>query len=259
MRDIAAVMITVDRSPGPNYLAETLENLKRGGLLTSKRLFFLALHDSFDTSHASQAMRRLDLVSKVGINGNDERRCANLNAADALSTGARSGCPWVLFLEDDIDVCADFFDGVGAWLDDHAREDRRIYAFGANYHWVEEAMVEGRAAADYPIGQFYGTQAIALRSEDAADLAVYLAEHRVTQVRQVLPDGSINLASGSGYDILMTGWALKRWPEVRHFLTSAPSMVQHVGRTSAILPREGVHTFPSWPGREWSYLERRAA
>lgn len=250
-RDIAAVMITVDRSPAPNYLAETLANLKRGGLLSSHRLARFVMVDSGPgcdfASSAAHALRGHPTPPYSGVVGSAGRVCANVNVANALRVGAGLA-PWVLFLEDDIDVCADFFDSVGAWLDDHAREDRRLCAFGAAYGWVEEAMAEGRAAADYPITQFYGTQALALRSKDALSLSAYLVEHCYDRTDD-----------GTAYDLLMADWAQRTWPEIRHFLASAPSFVEHVGRTSAIRPRPETHTFPSWPGREWSYLERRAA
>lgn len=253
-RDIAAVMVTIDRSPGVNYLAETLANLGRDSW--GDRLVSFDLYDSGGPSCPHWVRGTLPgttlkvptLVSRIGHLWPDRPVCPNRNVAGALRGGSEVDVPWVLFLEDDIDVCADFFDSVGAWLDDHAREDRRLYAFGANYRWVEEAMAEGRAAADYPLGQFYGTQAIALRSEDAASLSAYLVEHCYDRTED-----------GTCYDLLMADWARQTWPEIRHFLASAPSLIQHIGRTSSIRPRAETHTFPSWPGREWSYLERRAA
>lgn len=244
-RDIAAVMVTVDRSPGANYLAETLTNLHRSDLARSidqGRLLRLELV-SPDLGFAA------DAIDDCYTGGASEGKCpANLNVASALRLGADTGAPWVLFLEDDIDVCADFFDSVGAWLDDHARDDRRVYAFGANYGWIEEATAAGCTAANYPIGKFYGTQAFALRSEDALSLSAYLVAHCYDRTDD-----------GTAYDLLMADWARQTWPEIGHFLASCPSFVDHIGRTSSIRPRPETHTFPSWPGREWSYLERRAA
>lgn len=253
-RDIAAVMVTVDRSPGVNYLAETLENLKRGGLLTSQRLAAFLVTDSgpgcgFALSVTDSALRGHPTPPYSGVTGGfEERVCANCNVARALRAGYESGAPWVLFLEDDIDVCADFFDSVGAWLDDHARDLRRVYALGANYPWVEEATAAGCTAANYPIEQFYGTQAFALRSEDALSLSEYLVEHCYDREED-----------GTAYDLLMADWARQTWPEIGHFLASCPSFVDHIGRTSSIRPRSETHAFPSWPGRKWSYLETRRA
>lgn len=235
MRGIAAVMVTVDRTPKPNYLAETLENLKRGGCRDSKHLLRIDLV-SPDLEWASRALPGQNCMG---------RNPANLNVASALRFGADTGAPWTLFLEDDIDVCANFFDSAGAWLDDHARDDRRAYFFGANFGEVGDLAAKGIHAWDYPIDLAYGTQAFAVRSEDAASLADYLEEH----CYDLTPEGT-------RYDHLMRGWAKERWPEIDHFLASCPSFVQHTGRSSVIDPREVVHVFPSWPGREWSYVDR---
>lgn len=246
MRDIAAVMVTVDRTPKPNYLAETLENLARSGAKPPRPL---VIADSGTDNGWSYPDIRRTWGSWVHLDQTDgEFLCANLNVARALRLGAKSGAPWVLFLEDDIDVVADFFDSVGAWLDDHAREDRHLYAFGANYAQVGDLAARGIHAWDYPIEDFYGTQAIAVRAEDAPSLADYLEEHCF----DLTPEGT-------RYDHLMRGWAKERWPEIDHFLASCPSFVQHTGRSSVIDPREVVHVFPSWPGREWSYLRRGEA
>lgn len=243
--DIAAVMVTVDRSPRVNYLASTLTNLHRAGLAKS-----------IDCGR----LRRLELVSpdlNFAADAIDDcytggasigRHPANLNVVSALRFGVGTGAPWTLFLEDDIDVCADFFDSVGTWLDDHARDDRRVYAFGANYPEVAEAAARGETSWDYRINKFYGTQALALRSEDAADLATYLVEHCYDRTDD-----------GTAYDLLMADWSRLRWPEIHHFLASAPSFVEHIGRESLIRPRPETHRFPSWPGREWRYEGRKAA
>jgi hypothetical protein len=100
---------------------------------------------------------------------------ANLNVAEALrQSGERSNC-WVLFLEDDIAVCASFFDSVGAWLDDNATDEHRLYAFGAAYPQIDECVAKGLGCWQYPIGSFYGTQCFAIEGTDAMDLAAYLA------------------------------------------------------------------------------------
>ena len=162
------------------------------------------------------------------------------NVAAALRQGySRSFAAWVVFLEDDIDVCDRFFDSVGAWLDDCARDDRRVYALGS----CQVSKKSRGRAADIGIEHFFGTQAFALRRDDAIDLSAYLDEHVYDRTD-----------TGAQYDLLMHDWALTRWPSVRHFLASVPSFVQHIGRESVIEPRPSTHLFASWPGREWSYV-----
>lgn len=252
-RDLAAVLITVDRSPEPNYLAETLRNLGRAGTAASERLEkFVVVDNDPGADFALMTVDRLNPTERpprVHLDSmpEDMDRCANLNVSWSLGVGAQYA-PWVLFLEDDIDVCADFFDGVGAWLDDYARGDRRVYPLGANYGWVQEAQRNGQFAVDYPVGDFYGTQAFAIRSDDAVDLSRYLIAHCYDRTDD-----------GTAYDLLIADWHAQRYPEIGHFLTPAPSFIQHIGWSSVIRPRPETHVFPSWPGRDWSYLESRRA
>ena len=249
-RDIAAVMVTVDRSVRgqTNYLAETLANLVRGGMLTTPRLTLFEIHDSGTSARpygwATDERDKVFYDDRFGeVYGHPEPVCANLNVAAALASGAASDAEFVLFLEDDIDVCADFFDSVGAWLDDHAAPDRLVYAFACPYPQVTDAAAGGATSWDYPIkGAFYGTQAFAVRSEDAADLAAFL---RADPYRMN--------PGGSCWDLIMQIWALEKGAEF--FLASAPSFAEHIGRESVVAPRPATHTCPSWPGREWSYLQ----
>lgn len=246
MRDLSAVMVTVDRSPEPNYLAETLANLKRSDLETSERLDSLFISCSDDGEWAANVCDGLEILDTVvGIGGFVERHCANLNVANALRVGAGGPDHWVLFLEDDIDVCAGFFDSVGAWLDEHARDDRRVVSFACPYDATCTIAAYGEHVWDYPITRFYGTQCFAIRSTDALDLAEYLETH----CHDLNPEGVC-------YDLLMHCWSESRWPNRRHFQASCPSLVQHIGMTSVISPRENIHTSPSWPGRDWSYLNQ---
>lgn len=246
MRDLAVVLITIDRSPEPSYLSDTLSNLTRGGLLSSPRVGSLFISDGGGSSSLRHTLGVVEelLDEQVWVAGFAHRVTANENVEGALRVGACMGAPWVLFLEDDIDVCADFFDSVGAWLDEYASPDHFIYPLGANYEGVECAARLGADRWVYPVEQFYGTQALAIRSTDAASLASFLEAHRFDRAED-----------GTAYDLLMADW-LRAERAGASLLTPAPSFVQHIGRTSSIRPRPATHTFPSWLGREWSYLDR---
>jgi hypothetical protein len=248
MRDVTAVMVTVDRTPNKNYLMETLANLRGSGMSTSTRLKWFILVDSGPGNKWAKAGIRMLPHKCCYVEGTDERRCANMNVAAALRAGARSRAKWVLFLEDDIDVCDNFFDSVGAWLDDHERPTRMVYPLGAAYPQVDACQKDGRTSWEYPIGKFYGTQAVALRAEHADDCARYLEEHCYDRE-----------SDGTAYDLLISDWARDRWPNINYFLTPTPSMVQHIGRSSVIRPREHTHVFGSWPGRSWSYTRKAVA
>lgn len=250
LQDITVTMITADRETkgGCNYVRSTLHNLLRSGVFDSPRLRQFILADNAIGRQADfgwNALRAAGVPrtrTMVALPPDCDPDVPNLNVARALRTAADTGAPWVLFLEDDIDVCDAFLDGVGAWLDKHAREDRRVYAFGANYGVVATLALRDVETWDYPIQGYYGTQAFALRNEDARSLSEYLAA-----------DPERVNAGGAAWDLVMHEWAAETWPAIRHFLASCPSFVQHTGRTSIIAPRPETHTFPSWPGRDWSY------
>jgi hypothetical protein len=244
MKDIAVAMITMDRTPTQNYLRETLLNLQRAGVFASDRLRSFDLLDSGSPGLAAFLCR--EVPAGVDVRVQSAKRSANRNAATALRTGAESGAKWVLFLEDDIDVCGSFLDGVGAWLDDVTSGDHgvyAVYALGANYTFVADAAERGLHAVNYPVAAFYGTQAMVLRRDVAVDLASWLEAHEF----DLNPDGI-------AYDLHMHQWAKARG--IEDFLVAAPSFVQHIGRASIVQPRAETHTFPSWPGREWTYTRK---
>lgn len=252
-RDINVGVLTIDRTPSANYLAETLVNLKRGGIETSLRVGHVSVFDGGgyqSAEWASGVVARVGLSSRADVCGFSERKPANINVATLLSSLAAWPGRWVLMLEDDIDVCGLFFDSVGEWLDEYASEEHRIYPLGANYPQVDTVAESGEGAWRYPADKFYGTQALAIRPGDARSLSRYLVERCYDRTDD-----------GSAYDLLMADWLRVEYPDAPNLLTPAPSLVQHIGRTSSIRPRPNTHTFPSWRGREWSYrqTERKEA
>lgn len=245
LADIAVVMPTFDRSPG-NYFLDTLVNLTRGEVFKSPRLKTFIISDGSDStdSRAAQTTHFLQLLkTTVAVAGVRLSPCGN--AGRALSLGALTGAPWVLYIEDDIDVCADFLGSVGTWLDDHADLAHRLYAFGAAYTpQIEEQIARGSSAWEYPVHAFYGTQAIAMRAEDARSLGEYWQGN--PQVRGVVAPGQ--------YDLMAQDWLRARYVDGR-ILASAPSFVVHLGRQSSIRPEDASPpVFDSWRGREWRYV-----
>lgn len=243
MNDIAVVMITVDRTPRQNYLAQTLEYLARSGVFASERLHSFHLINSRSDQFARLALDSAALCHAWAHMPYEEQRTPNENAATALTIGAESGAAWVLFLEDDLDVCAHFLESVGLWLDDHATLQVPVYIFGAGAPGdnMVDLFHRGETCAGYKPENFYGTQAIAMRSSTAYDVA--------QSIRDQAPH-----VGDRGYDLLIGRWAVSQGYHA--FLASIPSFVQHVGHESALT--SGMFLFPSWPGREWTYMAKRA-
>lgn len=256
---IAFVMRTVDRALGKvqrhepdrewqNYLGTTLHNLAAGGLFTTQRRWTLDVIDSGSSpfylpSRGMLEFGRYEPEGVVRYHVSEERLTANQAALKALTIGVERKADWIVFLEDDIDVCSRFVESVEDWLADHAKPEHNLYAFCAAYQGVREAKNQALGAWLYPIAKFYGTQAVAFRHEDAEKAVVYLSRER--QFTEQF----------GGFDLALKRWALYCWRYHTHFLASAPSFVQHIGRESSLhLGR--FHDYVSWPGPAWSYTRK---
>ncbi len=266
MSHLALVMPTVDRRrmDSQNYLRATLENLRRSGMLKSRRLHSVHLvdsggapgwpeselegHDWVDlATHATDSPDPyLVRVHRAPVG---TTRTANMNAAATMRTGAASGAPWVLFLEDDVDVCADFVGSVARWLDDNADEEVRLHTFASTWPGVQLAARKGEAVVPMHAPTcFYGTVCLALRAEDALSVADWLERNPYYKGTQ------------RSYDLLLPRWLGEAHPTRMTMSASAPSFVQHLGDESAVSPgRKKVFEFPSWPGRDWMYMRRELA
>lgn len=219
--DISVALITVDTVIRRAYLATTLANLDRGGLQTSPRLAHFRI-----------------------VSHQPGERTATDNVRLALHLASTDAVPWVLFLEDDIDVIDGFLDAVGLWLDRHASQMRRVYSFSCPHPAV--LQVEGEVF-NYPIKYFCCTQAFAIRHDDAVSLSQWFQDHPTFTG----PDG--NTSTGA-YDLSMREWARTRYPLFNHFSAAVPNFVEHTGQISATTPgRPNEIRMPGWPGREWRY------
>lgn len=264
--DITVVMITVDRSPKRNYLQDTISNLRWGGVFQSERLrsFTLVVGQPIQRGVVDDDPSRdydgviSDMGMRYSINAitADHRLLPCENAGRALILGSKlaSAHPqgWVLFLEDDIDCCADFLGSVGRWLDKYGTEfgnlfhnSSALYSFGCAYPQISYAS--GDIWQHRPF-TFYGTQAIALRPNFAQALGAMISSN--PKIEHHDPTESNRLLSPAEYDLMISHCA-----GFGHHSISAsiPSFVQHIGMESSLSDRSPCHTFPSWPGREWSY------
>lgn len=253
---LVPVMITTNRSPKENYLPITRENLKGSGIEKSILLF--------PSKWSDIEWRELDNWMGNVVGPEDAIYLPCENAGRALVRGGEkaieTGVSWVLFLEDDLDFCADFLSSVSSWLTDHSDDRYRLYAFGCAYPQIASLAssgtvirngkeTRGATSWQYPYASFYGTQCFAIRAEDAISLGSYLFTNPL--VRGVRSPGA--------YDLMVHDWMRANYPgdEYAYFLASVPSFVQHIGRQSVCTGLDKTHTFPSWPGREWRYESER--
>lgn len=235
MKTIGIGIKTADRSPRHNYLADTFGNLARAGVFRSPHLYGLRVYDSCVEDWAMKIPPGVLLDKPV-----EQRRSLHENAAEAIRYTAAMGADWTLVLEDDLDFCDRFLESTLAWVGQVVAERREylMYVLGANYSQIVDARRKKKIVWDYPIGSFYGAQALLWRTNVARGLAEWLG-----------PSPSYNGIAGHGHDLLLGRWAKERGET--HFAASVPSFVQHIGKESGIGNRS--FGFSSWPGRNWSY------
>ena len=233
-RSIAVVMITVDRSPKCNYLDTTIRNLIRSGVFESDMLNSFSLFDS--KAGMQHLTERIPMrCATLNCAGRDYLACEN--AGRALEIGAGSGAEWVLFCEDDIDVCDRFLESAAAWLDKFAHDRYGIYPFATPYD-INNSNSQQTAEIDSQ--SFYGTQCFAIRHHHANLLGNYLLSNPRVK-GEVQP---------TFYDLMIADWLRANNLLI---LCSNPSFVEHIGRESVCTDHTTTHRSPSWPGRDWSY------
>jgi len=260
MNDIAITIITVDRTPRRNYLGQTAANFIRGGVFDSPR--FHSLHIADSGGHEGWPDRGVErLLTLVGpkypyrwirstgashsayVYRTATARTACVNASAALDAGMATDAQWILFCEDDLDVCGDFLDSVGRWLDIYGDPKYHVFPFGAAYPQVKDAAQRLEFFWEYPVTKFYGTQCFAIRRPEAQSLSDYW---RVTPK-------VVGVHSPGAFDLMLAEWHQQKFPEQPYLLASAPSFVQHIGRDSVATGVANTHQFLSWPGPFWTF------
>lgn len=246
---LVPVMRTMDRAPRTNYLSETLAGLARARFWDARfweaRSIEIRPLYLVDSGGGSEEWYRLLTGLPEGA-GLDLRVCSqpagrkltnNQNGLLALEIGLASGADYIMHLEDDLAVCADFGQAVGLWLREHAHPSIPFYTFHTPYRQVREAFGLGRTAWVYPARMFYGNQCWVMSRPMAESAVDYLRVHvplwRSTQ----------------GFDMLLKAWLAARGDE--GLLASVPCFVQHVGEDSSLGNR--FHNNQSWPGVDWTY------
>lgn len=161
----------------------------------------------------------------------------NQNGIGALQRAVRDHADWVLFLEDDIDVIDDFMGSVERWLTRFAKPTVRVYPLGCFY---PESIKENRERGvwELPLPKYYGSQAVLLRTDDAASYAEYLGRLAHEE---------------SHFDLLLADWHIRQEPLQPHLLTPAPCFIDHLGEQSLMGTWDRTGRMTEFAGREWSY------
>ena len=248
MNSYAVVIGTVNRAPGPNYLAGLVASLRAAGLwtcglLTAQRVCIV--DGGSATVEHWDAVRAQDEVVMPGaeipgvIDGvidfcrAPERLTPNVAYLQVVEEGLDTGAPWVITLEDDVRVAKDFLWQLDAWIGRHDTAWMQLVPLYCPYQDMRAAHDLGLDVWTYPVQAYYGSQGMLWR-RDA--LAAYADWYRAGGI-----DGH---GEGGFCDMQMKAWHLEAWPAVRYFATPVPSLVQHVGRYSALGLHERFHSAP---------------
>ena len=236
---IVIVMITKDRTAvgRKNYFSSTMESFEYSGLFCSHTPFEFHVFDGGSLSFSF--LSPWDKHPALSIHKTLEACPPNENAGRALAFGGGLvGVDWVVFIEDDIEVCFNFLDGVSQWLCHYESNQYKLFTFYTPYREVEECYSRKVPVWYYPIQFFYGTQAFALRSEDAYSLGEFLIH---------LPSPT------SSYDLAIKQWAYEN-SSSNYFLASVPCFCQHVGKESLLFTDPArFHQCGSYLGRDWQF------
>lgn len=93
-------------------------------------------------------------------------RLPNPNTDHVFRQALQDDTDWILFLEDDIDLIEDFLGSTDRWLADYATPDIHFYPLGCGVRRAYlRARDEGNRMWDWPLHEFFGATALALRPE----------------------------------------------------------------------------------------------
>lgn len=91
-------------------------------------------------------------------------RLPNPNTDVVFRAALCDGADWILFLEDDIDLIDDFIGSTDRWLHEYAIPEVQFYPLGCGVrHAMQKARRAGARMWEWPLKEFFGATALALR------------------------------------------------------------------------------------------------
>lgn len=208
-----------------NYLAQTMESLKKSG-------FWEQAHDTrfILSDGGSKDLSYLDVLkgSPIEISTTGEKVHHGVNFRHLLEHALQYEPEYFVLLEDDVIFCKNFFQNLDAFLQEHGTPETWAYDFFSVQKGPKNRST--LAAMNYPAATFWGTQCVALRHIDS--LVKFL--HSTNRV-------------------LVTDHIIKHWllnNRQKHILTAFPSLVQHVGKASTLWKKSPSPISPTFLGED---------
>lgn len=149
-------------------------------------------------------------------------RLPNPNTIHVLEQALLDEADWILFLEDDIEIVDDFLSSTDRWLTDFSHPNIHFYPLGCG---VRSALHRARAQElrswDWPVRNFYGATAVALRPAFAA---AFCDAHR-QQSDWLMPI--------YGLDENLKRAHQRLYPEQAFIRTPVPCLIDHRGAVTS--------------------------
>lgn len=236
-------MRTADRTPKRNYLGATVTSLTCQGVAGAD------IHVVPTSPDVAWMLAEVPYQS-ITVHAPAERRPANANGLAPIALLDRHDADWIVLSEDDLEWCADPMGSMARWLAAYATPDVLIYRFFA---FDRLTPVSAHVAAA-PLREMKGSQAVALRADDARRFAAWAKAHPLDWRPKGAP---FQHRPHDGFDKLLGYWALQDRPDVTYGLVSVPFFVKHLGVQSSLHGR-GVRMDRQFIGAHQAYTEAMA-
>lgn len=157
-------------------------------------------------------------------------RLPNTNIGHVMDQCIMDGTDWILLLEDDIEIVDDFLASVDRWLTNYEDPKVKFYPLGCGVRRkMKDARWQGKRAWQWPLKDFYGATAIAMRTE------------QVKLYRACMHENFDWMMPVTGFDENLKVWHTKYYGD--YTITPVPCFVDHLGVETSQTMAE-----PHWTG-----------
>jgi len=209
-------IITSNRCPDENYIMNTIKSLEKENILNETEV------NVFDSG--SEDVSYLDFLKNKNIIVHTHNIKLNLNEnrIRAFETVEKHDGDYIIFLEDDIELCDEFLFKVKKFI---KKYDVGFWDFCTPYDEIVHRFNDGFDYWDCPIEKFYGTQCIVIKKDIIPEIIIELK----SGIKDMLAKGK---PSSKGGDLHFKRWFIKH--NKTHMKCCVPSLVQHKGKKSTI-------------------------
>jgi hypothetical protein len=226
IREFCVVMMTINRKEvtngkSKNYIQQTLDTLYKAGVFNYPKLKFNLMESGSKDLSYLDFIKKAPYKDKINIVYSDTRLFLPQNYARSMRHGAANTKDIVMLMEDDITTVHGFMHIADAFIEKNKR-NQLIWSFHAAFAEIAWATRRGEQCYNLSGEKFYGNLCIALRPNEAIELAEQVEHYAKTTGRK------------KGVDLQIGVWLKKKHPRLTRVCCSVPCRVQHIGDQSSI-------------------------